>query len=302
MIKESEIDIKVNKNSISAIQNGQEYLCLYNIDSNKLSTDICDFIKKNNKYRLKEVYLIIVEEGEFTLKVNGIAQTLSKSNFFFCTFGNLIEFCDLSQSCSVKILQFSQNAVKASYDQLNLYKNLIELSCSSGIVKLSNVQIEHFISIYNTLWNIISKNDIEDKKLILHTYIDIISIAAITVFKLHSITQKNVVSKQERFFNCFIDLLNKYAKTEREVQFYADKLGITPKYLSTITIEYSGKTASKWIEEYVINAIISLMNDNSYKMYDIALIMNFQSQSFFGRYFKRATGMSPRKYMLMNKK
>ena len=93
------------------------------------------------------------------------------------------------------------------------------------------------------------------------------------------------MSKQVNIYNKFLNLLNEYSATNREVQFYAEKLGITPKYLSAVTIEYSGKNASSWIDEYVITKAKNLLREQSYNIKDVSEHLNFPSQSFFGRYF-----------------
>ena len=112
------------------------------------------------------------------------------------------------------------------------------------------------------------------------------------------------VSRQENIYRQFIDLLNLYADREREVQFYADQLGISPKYLSTITQTYSGKNASEWIADYVVGLAINLMREKKCKIQEVSTLLNFPTQSFFGRFFgrffKRATGMSPKKYTMLH--
>ena len=56
----------------------------------------------------------------------------------------------------------------------------------------------------------------------------------------------------EVLFDQFMQLLGEYNKRERNVSFYARQLNITPKYLSSVVKEVSGKTAAKWIDESVI--------------------------------------------------
>ena len=106
-----------------------------------------------------------------------------------------------------------------------------------------------------------------------------------------------VISRQHALFRDFVDLLANYSDKEREVQFYAHEMGISSKYLSSLCIEYSGKNASTWIDEYVIARVKALMQEHRYTIKEIAQVMNFPTQSFFGRYFKRVTGLSPRAYM-----
>jgi len=82
----------------------------------------------------------------------------------------------------------------------------------------------------------------------------------------------------------------------RSVEFYADKLSLTPKYLTTVVRETSGKTAHDWIIEYVILSAKALLKSTNITIQEISDRLNFPSQSFFGKYFKQQTGMSPVEY------
>jgi AraC-like DNA-binding protein len=113
--------------------------------------------------------------------------------------------------------------------------------------------------------------------------------------------QKHIAStKRERkdeIYDQFIELVREYYKSEREIGFYAEKMYITPKYLSSTTTSLSGMSASKIIDSYVVFQIKLELYMNTRSVKDISKSLNFQSQSFFGRYFKRVTGMSPREYI-----
>jgi len=100
----------------------------------------------------------------------------------------------------------------------------------------------------------------------------------------------------EVIFEEFTALLQKYNKQERNVGFYAKKLNITPKYLSSIIKEMSGKTAARWIDESVILEAKTLLKYSGMSIQEIAYHLNFSTQSFFGKYFKQHTGTSPSRY------
>lgn len=100
----------------------------------------------------------------------------------------------------------------------------------------------------------------------------------------------------EVLFDQFMQLLGQYNKQERNVSFYARKLNITPKYLSSVVKEVSGKTAAKWIDESVILEAKSLLKYSGMSIQEIAYHLNFSTQSFFGKYFKQHTGTSPSRY------
>ncbi|MDM8174887.1 helix-turn-helix domain-containing protein [Olivibacter sp. 47] len=94
----------------------------------------------------------------------------------------------------------------------------------------------------------------------------------------------------------FTKLVADNFKEERSVDFYAKKLFITPKYLSEVTKDVSGKTASAIIAEMVIMEAKSLLSIPSLTVIEVADFLNFSDMSFFGKYFKRYTGVNPTSY------
>ncbi len=103
-------------------------------------------------------------------------------------------------------------------------------------------------------------------------------------------------SRAEEYFCKFIDLLSLNFKQERMVGFYARQLCITPKYLTTLIKQVSGKSVSDWIDQFVIIEAKTLLRYSSMSIQEIAYTLHFPNQSFFGSYFKRLTGMSPSQY------
>jgi AraC-like DNA-binding protein len=95
-------------------------------------------------------------------------------------------------------------------------------------------------------------------------------------------------------------LVEENASTHRDIGFYADRLCITPKYLSLILKKKSGRNASKLIDEAVVYEAKRLLKYSGLSIHDIALKLNFASQSFFGKYFKQRVGVSPSRYKIWN--
>ncbi len=97
----------------------------------------------------------------------------------------------------------------------------------------------------------------------------------------------------------FMALARDNFRTERQLKFYADRLCITPRYLSRVVKECSGYSAAEWIERYVILEARALLKSTDMTVQQISDSLNFPTQTFFGKYFKRRVGMSPKKYRRM---
>jgi AraC-like DNA-binding protein len=94
----------------------------------------------------------------------------------------------------------------------------------------------------------------------------------------------------------FLQLVQEHCMKEREVQFYSDKLNITPKYLNYICKVNTRIAASEWIQRYTKERIILLLQNKSLNISQIADEMNFSSRSFFTRYVKKLLGATPKEY------
>lgn len=100
----------------------------------------------------------------------------------------------------------------------------------------------------------------------------------------------------EQLFNKFMMLLEAYHTKERSLQFYADKMCLTPKYISGAIKSYSGKGALEWINEYVVLEAEIMLRYTEMSIQEIAYALNFPTQSAFGKYFKQQLGVSPKLY------
>ena len=103
-------------------------------------------------------------------------------------------------------------------------------------------------------------------------------------------------TRHKRVFENFIELVEKHHTNERSVSFYADKLCITPWYLSKIIKMVSGLSAPDIITKYVILEAQHLLRHTDLSVKEIADQLNFPNQSFFYKYFKAHTGYTPNSY------
>lgn len=80
---------------------------------------------------------------------------------------------------------------------------------------------------------------------------------------------------------------------DRQVQSYARQLGISPNYLNVLAKKYLGKSALEMINDRVALEVKRLLTRTDYDISEIAYILGFNELSYFSRFFKRLTGMTP---------
>ena len=103
-------------------------------------------------------------------------------------------------------------------------------------------------------------------------------------------------SKSRALVDNFLKLLSEYHTVHRNVGFYADKLCLTPKYLSRVIRDTTGKSAPEWIDTYVILEAKNLLKHSGLAIKEIVFQLNFPNQSVFYKFFKARTGMTPTEY------
>lgn len=102
--------------------------------------------------------------------------------------------------------------------------------------------------------------------------------------------------RSQQLFEKFMSLLHAHHTHERSVTYYAGAMCLTPNYMSGEVKAYSGRSALEWINEYVVTEAKLLLRNTDNCIQDIARLLNFPSQSAFGKYFRGQTGISPLVY------
>ena len=116
------------------------------------------------------------------------------------------------------------------------------------------------------------------------------------IFTAREKSDRSKISRQEDILWKFLTLLKQYHKEERTVNFYADKMCISPKHLSSVIKQMSHKTAHKIIADFVTMTAKRLLKTTTMSIQEISDELNFANQSFFGKFFKQNTGQSPSAY------
>ncbi len=104
------------------------------------------------------------------------------------------------------------------------------------------------------------------------------------------------ISRQAELFHRFVSLTHEYAARQRDVAFYAEKLCISTRYLSTIVRSVAHSSVKEFIDRSAVFEIKMLLHNSDFSVQEIAYRLRFPDQSYLGRYFKHHTGLSPTEY------
>ena len=94
----------------------------------------------------------------------------------------------------------------------------------------------------------------------------------------------------------FISLIEQHSATQRRMSFYAALMDYNPKYLSALVKRETGHSGQDLIDQYSLLAAMARLSYGHLSIKEISNELGFQSQSDFGKFFKRLTGLSPSSY------
>lgn len=108
-------------------------------------------------------------------------------------------------------------------------------------------------------------------------------------------------SRGEQLVDRFLKLVQMHCRQERQLDFYAQELCISSKYLAATVKTVTSKTAGDWIEDYVMLEAKAMLTNTDMTISQISDHLHFPDTSTFGKYFRRHTGLSPKEFKKQNK-
>ena len=255
----------------------------------KMETTI---FKIGQPYRLQEGRIAIITNGRARVLINLIEYIFRPNYISLIAPGSIIQIIETSQDFDAHMMAIAHNFLPVSGKEeffahfLQRKKNLL-----LPLTTTEQVQIENFITV---MWDVLQE-PVFRKEVIQHLLAGLLyNIEYIAKNKGQS--ESSPLTHQNDIFQRFISLVNTYSKTERNVSFYADKLCLTPRYLNTVIRQASQQTVMDWINQSIILEAKVLLKHSNRLVYQISDELNFPNPSFFSKFFKRMTGMTPQEY------
>ena len=247
----------------------------------------------NQPYRMKEGRIAIVLSGTGKIRINLIEHTLKRNDLVIVSSGVIGELTNLSPdfdwcliACSDQLLQeLPRQGMVQRYLQGRMIVHL----------PLKEKECRRILQIFDLLWEILHD---EDRSLDLAVSVIHTLFKQTEIYELPNTIDRETSPRlrQEEVFDRFIELVNNHAVHERDIGFYADKLCITPRYMSTLIRQASGRTIMEWINEAVIQEAKIQLRYSDKPIYQLAEELHFANVSFFCKFFRQKTGYTPTGY------
>ena len=240
--------------------------------------------------KLELAVILLCIKGELSIKINLEEYNVTSPSLVTIMPGQIIEFMDASEPIELYAIALSRRFI----DMINIpgWQQQYMTMYNNPIHTLSTQELRALYIFYTMLYSAAANTENPFRLQVIENLIRVFYYGGVSSFPRtnKSATSTNTIVQR------FMELVQEHYTQHRLISFYADKLCITPKYLSKLVKENTGLAASDWIERHVILEARAMLQSSEMTIQQIASALNFPNQSFFGKYFKRATGLSPKQY------
>ena len=284
--KSSKIDLLLMKEHIPIYSIGDDIILLNNISM----VPFFDYPTK-----IDYAVACICLKGSIKGTINLKPVSISENDTAIVLPGQIIQYSYISGDFSGLMFalseRFTDNLEMSIKDSVSVLLYLKE----NPVIRLTPDEIELLLKYYDILLHTVRMPHITNRLEIIRLLLQAL-FYIINDFRQLRKENSRQKTKREWLFDAFYSLVLTHYKESRKTEFYAEKLCLTPKYLSAVIKDTSGKSVTEWITNYVILEAKSLLRSSNMTIQQISDELNFANQSFFGKFFKRVTGMSPREY------
>lgn len=295
---------RYNIADLSAMKHSENNSGIRFVDDGIMLIDNFTQLPENvNAFQFDMIVLVLCRSGRLQVNINGKVFMVEKDSLLLCT--NLFTLTEamLSTDFSSTIMAFSLKRIESifpSYGQ-NL-KSFLFLN-ENPVLKLLPEELP-IVQHYRDLLE--DKLSMPHHRLFANSLNCIIQAAMFDLLGVINRIMEHQPSGDEHaasgnsitnsLVQKFIMLLSDDMSHNRTVKYFADKLCITPKYLSTLCRQETGKVPSAWIREMLVDRIRIMLVSTSLSCKEISAQLEFPNSSFFGKFTKQHLGCSPQEY------
>lgn len=268
---------------------------IYNNGEIAFVNNLKDLEKTNQAIQLEIYVVLLLLEGKASVKINETRYELQKNDVMICTpnfiVENMLTSIDFKCCCICLASTYIQKISPMTENVWDI-KFLFE---KQPVYTLYPEEVTVFCQYYDLVCSKIHLPSPVQTKVIDTLMLAFLYDMQYVLNRMIKVTPRPFTSR-EYLFKQFVELLDNSYPKSRRVDYYAEQLHVTPKYLSAVCKNSSGETSSKLIDTYVLKDIEYLLKHTTKSIQEIAWELAFPSLSFFGKYVKQHFGMSPKAY------
>lgn len=238
-------------------------------------------LRTDQPYRVDEGRVMMVTRGWVRVVINLEEQRLEQQSLIVLVADSIFEIQEWSDDFDLRAFTFKDLPLFTSISQQTY------LTLNDDEWRLTNEYVE-------LMWHETRYQPLQPE-VITH-----LQTALLLELKRFADREENLrqqtATRQDKIFHQFLRLVNLYGLRERKIEFYADKLCVTPNHLGAVIKKASGLTVMQWLNRHAIQKAKVLLRYSDLPIWEVAEHMNFANPSFFSKFFKREIGMTPAEY------
>ena len=245
------------------------------------------------------VMVCMICSGTVKVTIDGKHFELRRNSMMVMHDSAVVSDFKCSKACMGYCITYPNSFVASSSLVTTDWLTINMIFGKSPYLQVCEKDIEQLHSIASTFSQFVGVNANEYDHKVQSLLFDAFFYALVSIMKKYAhadLDKRERLSRPDDIMRRFTALINTSCERERSVEYYASQLDITPKYLSLICKKRTGFNASKIIDSAVIRKAKVLLRQQGLSVLEVSERLNFVSQSFFGKYFKQRTGVSPSRY------
>ncbi len=237
--------------------------------------------------------VILVKKGECRADINLIEYEIKAPSLVIIRYDQIMTPRSMSSDFDASFMVMSQRLTSTLLSNISKMP-AYSLINNTPVVPIASDHLPHYVELHNSLRNILQdKENPMAYECVVHTLLAFLyRFGNSSYMKL----DENSLKGYGRISDRFMKLVQEHFRHERFLDFYANELGISAKHLSRTVKAQTGISAVNWIERHVVLEAQVMLKSTTLNIQQISDELNFKSQSFFGKYFKKFTGVSPKDY------
>ena len=245
--------------------------------------------------RLEYMLLAVCTGGSILSTIDAEMCRIEANDILVLRPGHLIVSCELSSDFTGFFITVAQDKIDELFPSMRYVVPFNLQTISKPVIRVTDSELGSLKSIYDLFITQLSSPERPYNSMVLGALCEVLFFNTLGIYSSRFKTPEHK-SRREELLSKFVALLEENFMRERSVSYYADRLYVTPKHLSAVLKEVSDKTAGEWIDQRVVVEAKLMLRSTGLNIQEISAKLNFANQSFFGKYFKHLTGMSPRDY------
>ena len=253
--------------------------------------------RPNEPLRFRNMVLVFCESGELKFELNYTSYALKENGFLIITPLDILTFETATADYLSTVLVLPSEAFSPILKDINILN--FKYIKHTPVVNLQGEYLTLYKQVLSTLWHIKELVAEEEFDKIASLQISSLSVVQQDYYNKYIAKKDNgyeYIPRKKELFRNFINQLVESHQVSREVLFYANELGVSSGYLNEVCNEVSGHSAKAIIDSAVTAKLKYELAYTTKSVQELSDEFNFPSQSYFTRYYKRMTGLTPSEY------